>query len=154
MMAFTTLEIPLEYGYVILAATSTFILNTIHGFNTGSYRKAAGVPYPIAYASDALVKVKPEAHAFNCAQRAHANFTENQSSLVGALLIAGLKFPLTAAAMGAGWSVSRYLYMLGYSRPSWGENGRGRYKGIMFMAFQLGLVGMAGYTGVMMILGA
>jgi len=153
-MAFTTLEIPQEYGYVLLAATSTFILGSIHGANTSSYRKAAGILYPNAYASDALAKGKPEAYAFNCAQRAHANYIENQPSLVGALLIAGLMFPLTAAAMGAGWSVSRYLYMLGYCRPSWGENGNGRYKGVTFLVFQFGLMGMAGYTALKMALGA
>jgi hypothetical protein len=47
-------------SYVILAAASTFILNFAHIANTGKYRRAAGVKYPNAYASDALAKEKHE----------------------------------------------------------------------------------------------
>jgi glutathione S-transferase len=71
--------------------------------------------------------------------------------MLAALLLAGLRFPLTAAAMGAGWSVSRYLYMKGYSRGD--AEGKGRYQGIGFFLFQLGLSVLAGYNGVMMVLG-
>ena len=70
--------------------------------------------------------------------------------MLGALLIAGLRFPLTSAIMGAAWTLCRYVYMVGYNRG--GEGGTGRYKGIYFWAFQFGLMGMAGYTGVMMAL--
>ncbi|KFY73595.1 hypothetical protein V499_06326, partial [Pseudogymnoascus sp. VKM F-103] len=45
-----------DYGYVILAATSTFILNTIHGFNTGKFRKAAAIAYPAPYATNEVAK--------------------------------------------------------------------------------------------------
>lgn len=41
---------------MILAAASTFFLNTIHGFNTGKFRKAAGIAYPAAYASNEVAK--------------------------------------------------------------------------------------------------
>lgn len=71
--------------------------------------------------------------------------------MLGALLLAGIRFPLTAAAMGAGWSVMRYVYMVGYSAG--GEGGKGRYKGITFWLFQLGLMGLAGYNGVAMVMG-
>jgi len=144
-----TLTIDPNYGYVLLAATSTFFLNTYHSVNTGVYRKAAAIPYPGAYAPSS--RTDPEAHKFNCAQRAHANFIENQPSLLAALLLAGLKFPITSAVMGAGWTMSRYLYMVGYSKGE--EGGKGRYKGIYFWLFQLGLAGLAGYNGVAMILG-
>jgi glutathione S-transferase len=87
---------------------------------------------------------------FNCAQRAHANYIENQPSMLGALMLAGIKFPLTAAVMGLGWSVCRYLYMVGYCSDA--EGGKGRYRGIAYMLFQLGLFGLAAWNGVTMIM--
>lgn len=86
-------------------------MNTLHMFNTGKFRKAAKVPYPAAYAPDS--RTDEAAIRFNCAQRSHAQFVENQVSTLAALLLAGLRFPLAAAAMGLGWSVFRYLYMVG-----------------------------------------
>jgi len=143
-----TITIDPNYGYVLLAATSTFFLNSIHTFNTGKYRKAAKVGYPAAYAPSSRTDV--DAFKFNCAQRAHANYIENQPSFVGALLLAGLKFPITAAVMGLGWSVSRYLYMVGYCNGT--EGGKGRYRGISYMLFQFGLYGLAVWNGVMMVM--
>jgi glutathione S-transferase len=137
------------HSYVILAAASTFVLNTIHGLNTGKFRKAAKVDYPAAYAPSS--RTDEAAHNFNCAQRAHANFTENHASMLGALLLAGLQFPITSALMGAGWTIARYVYMVGYSAG--GAGGKGRYKGISFWLFQIGLIGLASYSGVAMILG-
>ncbi|QSZ37738.1 hypothetical protein DSL72_008837 [Monilinia vaccinii-corymbosi] len=143
-----TVTLDSDYGYVILAATSTFVLNFMHGINTGRYRKAAKVDYPAAYAPTS--RTDPEAHRFNCAQRAHANFTENHSVAVSALLISGLQFPKIAALLGGAWTVSRWVYMKGYSRGDAG--GKGRYKGISFWLFQLGLMGLCGWTGVGMLL--
>ncbi|TVY17381.1 Microsomal glutathione S-transferase 3 [Lachnellula arida] len=144
-----TMTIAPDYGYVLLAATSTFIVNILHMLNTGAYRKAAKIPYPAAYAPSS--RTDAEAHRFNCAQRAHANYTENQVSTLGALFIAGLSYPRVAAGMGLGWSVCRWLYMRGYSEGA--EGGKGRYKGIAYMLFQFGLIGMAGWTGVGTVLG-
>jgi len=143
-----TVEIPKEYGYVILAATTTFIVNCLHSFNTGKYRARAKISYPTAYAPSS--RTDEAAHQFNCAQRAHANFIENQPTTLGCLLLAGLKFPVSSAILGLAWSVSRYMYMAGYSQG--GEGGKGRYKGIYFIIFQLGLMFLAAYTGVVMVL--
>jgi len=142
-----SISIDPNYGYVLLAATSTFLLNTVHSVNTGKYRKAAKINYPAAYAPSS--RTDNEAQQFNCAQRAHANFVENQVSAVGALLLAGIRFPLTSAILGAAWTISRYIYMVGYSQGGPG----GRYKGIYFWLFQLGLVGLACFNGVAMIMG-
>lgn len=140
-----TLEVPAEYGYVLLAATSTFLLNSVHSINTGRYRKAAKIDYPAAYAPSS--NTSPEAQRFNCAQRAHGNYIENQVSMVPALLIAGLKFPIVSAVMGLCWTLSRYSYMVGYSKG--GEGGKGRYKngGLHFWLFQFGLMGLAASFG-------
>jgi glutathione S-transferase len=124
-------------------------MNTWHGVNTGKYRKAAKVDYPAAYAPSS--RTDDEAHHFNCAQRSHANFTENHTSMLPALLLAGLRFPITAALMGMGWTVSRYLFMVGYSTS--GKGGKGRYKGVTFWLFQFGLIGLTGYTGAAMVAG-
>jgi len=137
-----------NYGYVILAACSTFVLNAIHSINTGKYRKAAKIAYPAAYAPSS--RTDPEAHRFNCAQRAHANYTENQPTLLGSLLLAGIRFPITSAIMGVAWSVCRYLYMAGYSEGA--EHGKGRYRGIYYAVFQTGLLLLSAYAGVTMVM--
>lgn len=136
-------------SYVLLAATSTFVMNILHIVATGSARKAAKIPYPLAYAPSS--RTDKDAFVFNCVQRSHANFVENQVSMLGSLFIAGLRFPLASAAMGAAWSVSRYLYMRGYANGQ--EGGKGRYQGIVFWLFQFGLMATAGYTGIAMALG-
>ncbi|KAF7935284.1 uncharacterized protein EAE97_008191 [Botrytis byssoidea] len=143
-----TITLDADYGYVILAATSTFVLNFWHGINTASYRKAAKIDYPAAYAPSS--RTDTAAHQFNCAQRAHANFTENHSVAVAAMLVAGLEFPRSAAVLGGAWTVSRWIYMTGYSKG--GVGGKGRYKGIWFWLFQMGLIGMCGFMGGKMVL--
>lgn len=60
------------------------------------------------------------------AQRAHANFTENHTPLLGALLIAGLRNPFAAAVLGATWSVGRVIYLYGYTSGA-GPQGRTVY---------------------------
>ncbi|KAK0728248.1 hypothetical protein B0T26DRAFT_165355 [Lasiosphaeria miniovina] len=116
---------PDEYGYVLLAATSTFFVNVYHSTLTSKYRKASGVKYPAAYASNDVAEKDPKAFSFNCAQRAHANYTENLVPLLGALAIAGLRFPVAAATLGATWSVARVFYARGYA--TYGPAGRIKY---------------------------
>jgi glutathione S-transferase len=92
------------------------------------------------------------AFAFNCAQRSHANFTEHHTSAVVSLLIAGLQFPLAAAACGFGWTLARAAYMVGYTRSPPETKGRGRYIGSAFWLFEAALIGMAIYAGVKTVL--
>lgn len=114
---------------------------------TGKHRRAARIKYPIAYATAEQAEKDPKAFAFNCgmcgsfpvsmeaeeltcdggrkriaAQRAHANFTEHLTPLLGSLLIAGLKSPVYAAGLGVTWSVARVFYALGYTKK--GPEGR------------------------------
>ena len=76
------------------------------GIRVTSLRRAAGIPYPYEYASMEQVnsaKSPAEAAAmdkFNCGQRAHQNFNENQATAMVAMLIAGLKYPVAAALLG------------------------------------------------------
>lgn len=57
------------------------------------------------------------------AQRAHANYIENQTSFLGALAISGLRYPFASSVLGATWVVGRIAYALGYTSTS-GPKGR------------------------------
>ena len=117
-----------------------------------THRKAAKIPYPNAYATAAEAATSQEKHLFNCAQRAHANFIEHQPSVLTTLLIAGLRYPLISAAMGASWIFFRILYTIGYTLPG-KEAGRGRYRGILHSAAEYSLTVMAGMVGYFMVVG-
>ncbi|KAG8415218.1 hypothetical protein J3458_009083 [Metarhizium acridum] len=118
---------------------------------TSMLRNASGIKYPNSYASAEQAEKDGNAYAFNCAQRAHANFTENHTSFLGALLISGLRFPVAAAAIGAAWTVFRVLYLFGYTSQA---GPRGRTTGAMgsiLSDFVLKL--MAAYTSAKLVLG-
>jgi glutathione S-transferase len=123
-------------------------MNAIHGINTGKYRKAAKIAYPAAYAPSS--RTDDAANQFNCAQRSHAQFGENHPSMLVALLLAGLRFPISSAILGASWSVGRYFYMTGYSQ---GGTGKGRYNGAIYYLGQYGLLLMTAYAGAGMVFG-
>ncbi|KAF2852719.1 hypothetical protein T440DRAFT_466838 [Plenodomus tracheiphilus IPT5] len=130
-----TIQIPSDYGYVLAACTTTLLISTWHGFHVGSFRKAAKIPYPYEYASyEQITAAAPASKAamlaFNSAQRAHQNFNENHVTMLGAMLISGLRFPLFAAVAGCLWSVNRVVYAVGYSR-SGAQGGKGRYYGAL-----------------------
>jgi glutathione S-transferase len=93
---------------------STGFVHIYHQILTGKKRAAAKIAYPAGYADNALAEKDPKANAFNCAQRAHAHFTENLTPHVLDLAIAGLRFPLIAAGCGLLWSVGRAVYAYGY----------------------------------------
>ncbi|KAJ3940185.1 uncharacterized protein N0V96_010196 [Colletotrichum fioriniae] len=61
-----TLQVPDEYGYVLLVAASTFFINTTHVLLTSKYRKASGLVYPAPYASNEQADKDPKAYQFNC----------------------------------------------------------------------------------------
>ena len=62
------------------------------------------------------------------------------------MLIGGLKYPVTGAALGALWSIGRVLYATGYTRAD-KKNGTGRYRGGISWLAQLGLYGLVAKTG-------
>lgn len=89
--------------------------------------------------------------AFNAAQRSHQNFNENHVTALGAMAVAGLKWPVVVAGLGAVWSVNRVVYAVGYTR-SGGEGGKGRYWGAAWMIAHYVLVLMAGKAAVDLVL--
>ncbi|KAF2085301.1 membrane-associated proteins in eicosanoid and glutathione metabolism [Saccharata proteae CBS 121410] len=155
-MSLITLQVPQEYGYVLLAASSTLFVNLWHAFRVSPFRRAAGVPYPYQYASAEQIAATDDAgkksalHLFNCAQRAHYNFLEAHPTAVIAMLISGLRYPTASAVMGGLWAVGRVMYAMGYTRPGV-ENGKGRLVGSWASLVQIGLMGMAAWTSWKMI---
>ncbi|KAF1935345.1 glutation S-transferase [Clathrospora elynae] len=142
------IQVPDQYGYVLLAAVSTFFVGAWHGGRVGGFRKAAAIPYPFEYASFEQVASAPSAAAksamlaFNSAQRAHQNFNENHVTALGTMCVAGLRFPVAVAVLGAVWSVNRVIYAVGYTN-SGEQGGKGRYWGAAWMLAHYVLLGMS-----------
>ncbi|GAB1218383.1 hypothetical protein ATERTT37_007637 [Aspergillus terreus] len=131
--------LPENYGYVIAVALGAIpVLSFVHGNITTGLRKPAKVPYPHSYATVEECKSNAKAEQFNCAQRAHANFLENAPQTMLFTLVAGLKYPQLATALGSGWLVLRALFLYGYVYSGKAQ-GKGRYLGGFFWFAQAGL---------------
>ena len=98
-------------------------------------RKAFNVPYPALYA-DSSNKNEKE---FNCVQRAHQNSLENLASFYPILILAGIRFPISAAVAGIVYNFGRILYFRGYCTgdPKKRMQGWPQYFGILAL---LGMV--------------
>ncbi|KAF2228904.1 membrane-associated proteins in eicosanoid and glutathione metabolism [Viridothelium virens] len=150
-MAMATITVPKDYGYVLLSAALTPLLASWLSFRVPPYRSRAKVAMPQVYAEHSQIAAAEPAqqkamYLYNCAQRAHGNFVENQPSLLISLLIAGLRWPLVSAGLGAAWSVSRVLYSVGYTDET-KERGSGRYVGLWWIPVQSVLFLMAAWVG-------
>ena len=137
-------------SYVLGAIVSTFFVGIWHGARVGGFRKAAKVPYPFEYASYEQVQTASPASkkamlVFNSAQRAHQNFGENHPTVIGTLLISGLRWPVATAILGAVWSVNRVVYAIGYTRSA-EEGGKGRYYGAAGLIAHYVLIIMSGIS--------
>lgn len=146
-----TVQVPEDYGYVVLTAAASFVMTNYASYMVGGLRKAAKLPYPNTYFPREVAEKDPKAYAFNCGQRAQANTVENYTPVVLALLIAGLSFPRVSAGLGAAWIVSRFLYMRGYSRDQMGNGGQGRSIGLWGFLPHFALQGLALWTGFTMV---
>ncbi|KAJ1329196.1 MAPEG family protein [Microdochium nivale] len=140
-MATLSLQLPAEYGYVLVAATSSIFVNLLHFVLTAGARKRSGIDYPNAYATPEQAAKNPAAYAFNCAQRAHANYTESITPFMGALLISGLSYPTYAAGLGITWTTGRVLYAIGYTSSA-GPKGRVVGSAVSSLA----LIGLMGFS--------
>jgi len=146
-------SVPRGYGGVLLVAVASSAVNWWHGERTMTYRRLAGVELPNAYASATEVSMATDEfkYLFNCAQRAHANYAENQGSFIAPLLISGLKYPTWSAALGVLWLVGRVTYAIGYTRTG-SKKGEGKDIGLWWIVPHLALMGTAsfvawGFTG-------
>jgi len=154
-----TVEIPSEYGYVVLTAVSTVFLAIWHGIRVGAFRKNAQIPYPYEYASWEQIQTAPPAkqnamYIFNCAQRAHQNFNEHYPSALVMIMVAGIKYPVATTARGfSGRLIGSYA--VGYTKAEEkGERkgGKGRYYGVGWNLAHFGLAGLSLKTGYDMIM--
>lgn len=59
------------------------------------------------------------------------------------MAVAGLRWPVAVALLGAVWSVNRVVYAVGYTR-SGEQAGKGRYYGVTWMIAHYVMIGMAG----------
>jgi glutathione S-transferase len=110
-------SIPSAYGLVLFVASSTFIFSTIQSICIGStIRPLAKILYPQLYATPEHAAADPVVFAYNCAQRAHANYVENLFPTIGSMLVAGFNYPLVAGCMGVGWLSCRLIYFYNYTR--------------------------------------
>ncbi|KAI3424441.1 hypothetical protein D9Q98_009993 [Chlorella vulgaris] len=124
-----------EHGFVLAAVVWSILL---HHFWMASFvvnaRKKFGISYPNMYA--------PPAHKnrneFDCIQRAHQNSLENQPAFLILLLLAGLRFPVSASIAGAVYLLGRVVYVLCYS----GGDPKARYRGAFMYLGNLALMGM------------
>lgn len=67
-----------SHSYVFGAATAIFFVNTYHSLLTGSYRRAAKIPYPNCYASQELAEKDSAAFQFNCGMFLVFSFLSSQ----------------------------------------------------------------------------
>ncbi|KAL4889231.1 hypothetical protein BDV59DRAFT_187163 [Aspergillus ambiguus] len=135
--------VPDNYGSVIAVALGAIpVLGFVHGAITTGLRKPAKVPYPHCYATVDECRSNAKAEQFNCAQRAHANFLENAPQTMLSILVAGLKYPQLATALGGAWFVFRALYLYGYVYSGKAQ-GMGRMMGAFFWFAQAGLWGLS-----------
>ncbi|KAI9026433.1 hypothetical protein CLU79DRAFT_741740 [Phycomyces nitens] len=107
--------IPSQYGYVLGTAVASVLLLISLTIKVGGARKAAGIPYPYAYAEKAEAEKDPKKNIFNCTQRAHQNTLESFPIFMTLLLIGGISHPIVAASSGTVWLIGRFIYAKGYS---------------------------------------
>ena len=95
-----------EYGFVILAAAGSMVVNFWQMMNIGKLRRKHKILYPV------MISEKHE--DFNCAQRAHQNTLENLPFFLVNLLLGGVRFPKYAAIAGGVFLLGRVVYSIGY----------------------------------------
>ncbi|KAI5476616.1 GATA-binding factor 6-B [Pseudohyphozyma bogoriensis] len=143
-----TLSVPADYALPLAVATSTGFLVTYQVVLVSKLRKAAGIPYPNAYASHEQAEKDIKAKKFNCAQRAHANTLEHLPYFLFSLLFSGLEYPRLAAGFGAAWIVGRVVYTAGYATG----NPKARTRGSFGSIGPVGLMLTSAYVSGKMVL--
>lgn len=111
------LTVPEEYGFVLLGLFATLIANFYLIINVAKLRKKFGIQYPALYATDKHLSndCKPDdIIKFNCAQRAHQNTCEAQSTIQLLGVVNGFFYPMTAAVCLGLFAVGRVVYGHGY----------------------------------------
>ncbi|XP_078156173.1 uncharacterized protein LOC144551940 [Carex rostrata] len=137
-----SIQIPKEYGYVVLELVAYALMNTWMATQVGKARKKYNVPYPALYAVESENK---EAKIFNCVQRGHQNSIEYMPVFFMMLLVGGLQHPLISAGFGALYIISRFFYFKLYSTGN--PDNRLKPVGLSFLALW-GLIICAASFGI------
>nr|CAH0109515.1 unnamed protein product [Daphnia galeata] len=135
----TLVEIPSDYGYVVLTGIASGCLLTWQSIQVGKMRKKLSVPYPIMYSPE----ITGNGNLFNCYQRAHQNTLESYPLVLMLLFTGGLKYPVPAALGGAIWIAGRVAYSKGYYTGDPTKRMRGSF-GYIGLAILLGTSGTFG----------
>ncbi|KAK9814372.1 hypothetical protein WJX72_004739 [[Myrmecia] bisecta] len=142
----TGLTLRPEHGYVLLAFLFAIFAQSLWMmFQVGAARRRYKVFYPNLYAD----KSNPNADAFNCVQRGHQNTLENLPTFIALLLVAGLKFPVTASIAGVIYTLGKIAYFKGYAsgKPAARQRGSFSYIGL------LTLMGCVAYWAFLLLTG-
>jgi glutathione S-transferase len=85
----------------------------------------------------------PEAKKFNCTQRGHQNSLETLPSFLALLLVAGARYPVTAAIAGVVYNAGKIVYFNGYASGDPSKRMRGAFSYFGFFTL-IGAVVRAG----------
>lgn len=141
------MSFPLDFKYVIAATALYPALGFFQSLNTSYWRAQSKTPLPALFADPTPhkePKVELAKKRFNCAQKAHLQFTENVALTLVAGWITGLYCPNTAAALLATWAVSRFFYVVAYTS---GDPEKRNIPGSVNTLSQLGVIGGALFAG-------
>eukprot|EP00586_Coscinodiscus_wailesii_P022765 CAMPEP_0172493588 /NCGR_PEP_ID=MMETSP1066-20121228/25013_1 /TAXON_ID=671091 /ORGANISM="Coscinodiscus wailesii, Strain CCMP2513" /LENGTH=180 /DNA_ID=CAMNT_0013263809 /DNA_START=64 /DNA_END=606 /DNA_ORIENTATION=+ len=165
----SSIEVLPSYGYVIAVAAATSFHCTVQGFAVAGFRyssegftseyllknypeeneihkKEFGTPLPVGgHPDNGLGRLSDKLPfvtwaKLQNAQRAHLNYCEALPGVLCNLLLAGLFYPVTAAAFGLTHMVGRQIYASAYRKS--GANARGPGFGIAFLS-NIALMGMS-----------
>merc|ERR1711894_262034 len=103
------LEIPSEYGYVILTGTASIFVLMYKSIKVGLARKEFGIKYPKLYSDENEGNNK-----FNCIQRAHQNSLENYPQFLFLLATGGISHPVLSSIAGLIYLAGRLAFAKGY----------------------------------------
>ncbi|OJA16158.1 hypothetical protein AZE42_00020 [Rhizopogon vesiculosus] len=137
------MSLPVGYGYIPASLMSIGWVLMWQTFMVGRYRKRAGINYPQMYAEKAEAEGSEAALRFNCMQRAHQNTLESVPLVFLSTVVAGLKYPVLAAALCATYSAARIIYTVGYKT---GQPKRRTFGSLFGSVSTLGLFGSATYA--------
>eukprot|EP01102_Stenamoeba_stenopodia_P004963 TRINITY_DN15463_c0_g1_i1.p1 TRINITY_DN15463_c0_g1~~TRINITY_DN15463_c0_g1_i1.p1 ORF type:complete len:161 (-),score=39.78 TRINITY_DN15463_c0_g1_i1:148-630(-) len=133
-----------DFAYVLVVAVLATFQHIAFGIRVGLARRRFGVQPPTMYAvaghrssaSDGLLELTEEqADEFNRIQRIHQNNVEVLPMFYILLLLAGLAYPILAAASGLVWLLGRAAFAYGY-----GKSAEARRWGGFFHLGELGLI--------------
>ncbi|KAJ4755652.1 Microsomal glutathione S-transferase 3 [Rhynchospora pubera] len=127
------IQIPMEYGYIVLDLVMYFILHLWMGNLLDKAREKYNVPYPTMYA----VERNMEAKLFNTVQIGRQNSIDYMPVFFVMLLVGGLQHSLISAGLGALYIISLFFYFK-HSAAGNPDSCR-RLMGLSFLAL-LGLI--------------